>query len=506
MRRRLEQALSYSYRKLPLTIACVIILYLALAAGSALAERPYIDEGMFASPGLNLATKGFMGTTVLETTGSPLKNIRQRTYWVMPLFLVNQGIWYKIFGFSLFSMRAISIMWGLVGVISWFLIVSHLSGNRKVGLLAFVLIALDYTFLSAASLGRMDMMSAALGFAALAAYLSLRERNLKVALLTSQALVVASGLTHPNGIMPCVALLFLTLYYDRHRIGWRHVLTAALPYLVGAIGEGLYILQDPSAFQAQFIDNVKMGGRMSGFSAPWVGFVNEFTQRYPHGFGLGARSAGHSGPVYLKSLILIGYAAGILGAIFTRRLRQDKGVRALLVMTAIYFVIMSVIDGQKETFYLVHIVPFYLALLAVWVHWCWTNSSVPAPAIVLGLCGLLTLQAGGIIYRAKKNTYQNLYVPAITFLKHNTDQRTFIAGSSALGFGLNFPDNLVDDPRFGYTSGKKPDILVFGEENVQSLEQARLNQPELYQYITRLLATEYRQIYENPSFKIYARL
>ena len=61
-------------------IISAVFLFLALAVGSSLTNRPQIDEGMFASPAINLANEGFLGTTVLETENSPLTRIEQRTY------------------------------------------------------------------------------------------------------------------------------------------------------------------------------------------------------------------------------------------------------------------------------------------------------------------------------------------------------------------------------------------------------------------------------------------
>lgn len=504
----MQTKLSAKFASRKFTIAAVIILlavFFALAIGTAITERPQIDEGMFASPALNLASKGFMGTTVLEIQNSPLTRIDQRTYWVMPLFLVNQAGWYKLFGFSLLSMRSLSAAWGVIALLSWFLIMLKLSGDRRIALLALFLLAFDYTLVSGAAMGRMDMMSAALGFAAIAAYLCLRERNLKLAILASQALVVANGLTHPNGILGFAGVLFLTLYFDRKNINWRHLVIALVPYVVGGSAFGLWVMQDVPAFKAQFIDNAVMKGRLGGFSSPWMGVVREFTQRYPHAFGLGPRSEGHTGPVYLKSLILIAYATGVVGALLTSSIRRNRNYRALLILTGIYFLIMSLIDGQKETPYLVHIIPMYLALLAVWLHWCWTTRFVPAPLIALGLCGLLALQLGGTLLRIKHDTYHKLYMPAIDFLKQNTDQQTTMMGSSAMGFGLGFPDNFVDDGRFGFASGKRPDIIVYAEESEESVREAHAFYPQLPPYINKLLSEEYKQIYENPSFKIYAR-
>lgn len=485
--------------------AIALVLSVGLAFGNAYAERPQIDEGMFASPALNLATKGFMGTTVMETQNSPLLRINQRTYWVMPMFLLNSALWIKLFGFSLLTVRSLSIVWGLIGMISWFFIMLKLSGDKRIALLTFVLIAFDYTFLNGAAMARMDMMSASLGFAAIASYLCLRERNLNLAILLSQSLVVLSGLTHSNGAIAFAGLLFVTLYFDRKGITWRHVVIALIPYLVGASVFGFWIMKDFAAFRAQFVDNAVMKGRLGGFRAPWMGVIREFTERYPHGYGLGARSEGHGGPVYLKSLILVAYAIGVVGALATPSIRRNRNYRALLILAGIYFLFMALLDGQKETPYLIHIIPIYMALLAVWLHWAWTTHLVPTPLIALGVIGLIGLQVGGAALRIKQDTYHKLYVPAIDFLKQNTNSQMTIMGTSALGFGLGFPDNLLDDGRFGYASGKRPDIIVYAEESEQSMREAQFFYPKLPPYTNKLLSEEYRLIYENPSFKIYKR-
>lgn len=483
----------------------ILVLFVALAIGNAFAERPQIDEGMFASPSLNLATKGFMGTTVMESQNSPLLRINMRTYWVMPLFLLNTALWIKLFGFSLFTMRSLSVVWGLVGLIAWLLIMLKLSGDRRIAILTLVLLAFDYTFINGAAMARMDMMNAALGSAAIASYLCLRERDLRLAILLSQSLVVLSGLTHANGILAFAGLLFVTLYYDRKSIQWRHVAFALLPYVIAAGAFGWWIMKDFAAFKAQFVDNAVEKGRLGGFRAPWIGVIREFTERYPHAYGLGARSGGHGGPVYLKSLVLVAYAAGVIGTLITPSIRRNRNYRALLILAGIYFLILALLDGNKVTQYLVHIIPIYLALLAVWVHWCWTTRLLPAPLIAFGLIGLISLQVGGATLRIKQDTYHRLYVPAIDFLKQNTNGQTTIMGSSALGFGLGFPDNLVDDGRFGYMSGKRPDIIVYAEESEQSMREAKAFYPKLPVYMNKLLSEEYGLIFENPSFKIYRR-
>ena len=169
--------------------------------------------------------------------------------------ILAQAAAYKIFGFSLFVMRGISVAFGLIALAAWFLIIKSLTGDKRIALFTVALIALDFAFIRSASTGRMDMMCAALNFAAFASYLALRERNFALALFASNALVALSGLTHPNGILGFAGLAFFTLYYDRGNIKWRHALVAAAPYLIGAASYWLYVRQDPALFLTQLSGN-----------------------------------------------------------------------------------------------------------------------------------------------------------------------------------------------------------------------------------------------------------
>ena len=486
-------------------IFAAILLFLTLAVGSSLTHRPQIDEGLFASPAYNLATGGFLGTTVLEIENSPLTRINERTYWVQPLFLLNAAASFKIFGFSLFTLRLVSIFWGLVLLWSWFVIMHKLSANRGVAVLCLLLLACDYVILDNSASGRMDMMSASLGFAALAVYLGRREKNLLQAVLFSQILVVASGLTHPNGAMPFLGVLFTTVYLDWKNLGLRHFAVALLPYAIGGAAFGWWIWQDFAAWRAQFVDNVLMGGRMKGFESPLNGFVREFTSRYPQAFGLGRISGGHSGPVFLKSVILLGYLIGVGGVLLTRSLRENRQYRLLIYLAVIYFAFLALADGQKETPYLVHIVPFYLACLALWANWAWQNRPVPRAALAIGFCGFLALQTGGMALRIRQNTYARVYQPAVDYLKQNSNERDLIMGGAELGFDLRFTDKFVSDGRFAYQTGKRPRFIVFDDAAHNSWKESEVFAPELYLYIPILLSEEYRVVYENAAYKIYER-
>src|SRR5438552_11774787 len=149
-------------------LAGIVALYLVLAIAADRTYMPWCDEAWFATPGINLATNGTFGTPVLDETAvwntRNLRGINQRTYWFMPLHPVVVAGWTFIAGTSLFAVRTLSMMWGLVALAAWFLIVRKLAepdGMRPALFMAFLL-AIDFQFVWYAGVGRMDMMTEAL--------------------------------------------------------------------------------------------------------------------------------------------------------------------------------------------------------------------------------------------------------------------------------------------------------------------------------------------------------
>lgn len=480
-----------------------LAVYLILAFGTASTRAPWCDEAWFANPAYNLITHGFMGTTVLEPTGLLLhpQGINRYTYWIPPLHIITQAGWYEVFGFSLFSLRALSVVWGLVALASWLVIVDALSGDRTVALVTFCFLALDYTFVSTAAFGRMDMMSAALGFAALAAYLRLRARHFALAVPVSQGLVAASGLTHPmGGVLAFAALAFLTLYMDRKRIRSRQLAAAALPYVVGAVGWGFYILKSPHDFLLQFGGNVSGPPRFTMLSSPWTNVRLEITSRYGEVSGLAS-----SGLFRFKGLIMVAYLAAAIGALCIRGIRHRPGFRVLLILAGIYVLGLAILDGTKAQWYLIYSVTLLCATWSVWVSWLWSTRSLPRSLIMIGVFGLLCIQVGVSSYRIRLLNYQKDYMPVVTFLRANAPAGSLVMGSAELGFGLGFDSNLIDDETLGYYTQKRPDFFVMERHYEYSLGFYRVLKPDIYRHVTRLLSSDYRVAYDSSYYKVYMR-
>jgi 4-amino-4-deoxy-L-arabinose transferase-like glycosyltransferase len=482
-------------------LLAIAALFLAATVSVALTRIPWCDEAWIASPGFNLAVHGKLITPVLAFAPDDPKTfgLNQHTYWIMPLHLVLQAGWYKLFGFSLLAMRSISMLWGLAALWSWFLIMRALTEDVDIAILTVGLLATDFVFIMRAADGRMDMMSAALGYGALASYLVLRKRNLNLAMICAHSLVVLSGLTHPNGgVLSLCGVLFLMFYYDRHSIRWRQLVLATVPYLVGLVGWGLYISEDPKLFLVQFGSNAS--GRLSNIQTPWLVLRNEIN-RYLLAFGF---QAGAPPIAKIKVLLLLGYLAGVVGTLSVSALRRRPGIRVLLILAAIHVLFLTS-QSVKHPVYLIYTVPFFSALLAVWIFWCWSNPALPSKAVALAVAAFIALQLAAVASVVVRDKYHRSYLPAVAFLKAHAGPADLVVGEPELAFALGFDSAFLDDCRLGYYSHVDPRFIVMGDNYRGLIEKFGHDSPEIARYITTRLQSEYRPVFENDTYTIFAR-
>jgi 4-amino-4-deoxy-L-arabinose transferase-like glycosyltransferase len=462
--------------------------YLTLATAAALTKAPWWDEGWFASPAVSLVTSGSMGSPVLMPS-LWLQDIDKYTYWVMPLYPVSLAAWFKVAGVGLLAMRAFSLLWGVVALLSWFFIMKALSRDRTIALAAFALIALDYDFITMASEGRMDMMAAALGYAAFAVYLTFRERHLSRALVAAHALVAASVFTHPNGVLACVGLWFLAVYFDRRQIRLSHLLPSAVPYVIGAIGWGTYIARNPAAFYAQFRGNAS--NRFAGLAAPFDALKSEIG-RYVDFYAWGRYFTAESQfPVFILAI----FGLAVLAAMLTRGIRQHVGHRALLVLLVFYVVSFTLFDGHKRYYYLIYVIPMYAATCAVVTGWYWDNRTIRVRVLVPVACVLVALNVGGVVNTLLENDYRT-YRSAIDFINQHSNERSLVYGSAELAFDVGFGGNLVDHYTSDWRFDKQPDLVVISDRRVRDLHA----HPGTSGYLER----EFRPVYSGGYYRIYA--
>ena len=490
--------------------AIIPVSYLILAFSAAATDNISTNEAWFASPALNLLHKGFLGTTIIESAGTWLAGLERHTYWVPPAYLLLQTFWYGLFGFSILTLRALSIFWGLVLLASLCAFLWKLCGRTEVAWLAAALLVIDNRFLTFSALGRMDVMCAGLGFAAWAAYCCLRERSLGAATVVAHSLAAASCLTHPCGVLYAGGLAILALLYDRSRMGWRHLLAAGIPYLMGLAMWGIYILQDPVSFSRQFTGNVSgfageytTSTRWSGLLSPLAAFKRECFLRYGSRFGW--YESGLS-PNRLQLLVLLAYTLGVLGTLVIPSLRRRTGSRTLLTLGAFFFCTMALLDGLKSIWYVLHTLPFCAALLALTVlQIASTDSSIRRRCAAAVLVALAGLQLMGVARTIRIQPVRWDYASTVQYLQHHAPPSATIFGPAELAFALGFDSNFKDDFRLGYHTGRVPDFIVANAFYRSWHERSAVLYPEIHTHIRRMLESRYAMVYRTPSYAIYRR-
>lgn len=481
-----------------------LLLFIALSVGTSLTKRPWSDEGWFAAAGYNLAMHGKPGTLVLEPREFR-EGIDRYTYWTAPLYYPLQAGWYWVFGFSLVSMRSLSTFFGVVLLLSWYLIALRLFEDRWVAFTVLALLAVDYVIVMGASFGRMDIICTAFGSAALAAYLSLRTINLTLALLLSQTLVVLSGLTHFLGLLFFIALFIIVVYFDRRVLRPVPVMASFVPYLVGVVGWGIYIYQEPALFVAQFTGNAADSGRLSTLTSPVAGLKKEIVERYLVAYGLASHSAGSAGPIWLKSLVLVAYLMGLATIILFKELRSRSNVKLLLAITITFFVVLTLLDGQKLSYYLMNITPLYTLFVAIAVVFLYRKFSRLRIPVVLGIAGLMALQSAGLAYRMSLNGYANQFDQAAAFLRENRVEGDVVMASAEMAFALGFEGEVTDDHWLGFGRDRKPDFFVLEEVYEDALDGKRRGMPDIYDYVTNTLKNDYELVYDREHYRIFKR-
>jgi 4-amino-4-deoxy-L-arabinose transferase-like glycosyltransferase len=484
-----------------------IAVYLILTGATAVTKCPWNDETWYASPGWNLITKGHMGMSTLEPSSTTWRSVRltgidRHTYLAMPFHFLATAGWYKLFGFSLLSVRALSIIWGLIALLCWFFIVRELAGETSAASLAVFLLACDSVYVNRAADGRMDVMAFSLASGALAAYLALRTRKLGCAVLAGSALATSALFTHPNGgVLAFLGLTLLAFAYDRDRLRFRHILIAGIPLLIVLAAWSFYVRQAPSDFEAQ------LGGaaaeRWTGLAHPWAALVLEVKQRYleHYGFAAWARPSAR-----IFGFLLVAYLVALVCAVSEKQFRAWPGRSILVSMTIVYFLYFTLLESYKIESYLVYTVPLFTMTLAVWVDWCWRNHPSCRRLLVASVGLFVGLQLLRNVRNIQLDTFHKNYLPVVAFLKERISPSTSIFGPAELTWGLGLRDALIDDIWLGCRTGKTAKFIVINQNMEDSMQELARTSPDIFQCETSMLENRYRSLYHQSGYNVWERI
>jgi hypothetical protein len=275
---------------------------------------------------------------------------------------------------------------------------------------------------------------------------------------------------------------------------------AAVPYLAIGAAWALYIAQSPADFVAQFLGNA--GGRGPTITTPLAALRLEISHRYMDSYGMAAWSS-LSGRLNVIPLAM--FLAGAAACLLVSEIRQHRPYRLLGIWTLMMVVFLTELEGLKTHFYLIYLTPLYSILLAVAVRWMWLQRPrwrwVLTGAIIL-FVGLQVLRTPSFAWR---NRRQATYDPAVQYLRAGFDRNALTMGSAGLIFGLGPDWNFLDDSRLGYSSGKRAEVVVLDPTWDDGILMMQTSSPEIHAFVSYLLATEYREVYNRGGYRILVR-
>jgi hypothetical protein len=206
----------------------------------------------------------------------------------------------------------------------------------------------------------------------------------------------------------------------------------------------------------------------------------------------------------MKLPALLLYLVAVAGALFQPGFRRQPSTRLVLLLAVVYFVALSTFN-QKLTYYLIHILPWYIALTALYTAWLWTRFPASRPALALATIALVSVETGGILLKAhSRSPIIAQEQAAIEFVRTHAQPRDRIVATAALIYGFGFDTRLRDDPRLGTTSGRRPDVVIIEPLYRSLYDSWKVVRATEMRLISERLA-DYRLGFDNGACQVYLR-
>ncbi|MBV8569671.1 MAG: hypothetical protein JO319_03585 [Acidobacteriaceae bacterium] len=478
-----------------LLAAAALAVFLVLTIGYSVTRSPWWDEGMFADVAMHFRNTGHLGSIVLAPHGYlNWPGVHEYTYWQLPLYLLTEGVWLRMVPATIQYARLLSVIWGCVYLAAWFLFVRGLTGDGALSTFVTAVVAMDYAVLSAASDARMDMMCAALGELGLASYVSLRTSKPILATALAGLFGAASLFCHPMGAVTTVSIIAIILFLDRRSICWRGVPFAALFYLVGFALCIRYAMENAAIYHAQ--SSAAASYRIATVAGALHSILYDLRNRYfAYYFWF------LEGAARLKVCSLLFGLAGVAGIALTPRLRSEVLGKVLLLLAAITYVCVALVDNQDFPIYFIYSAPVLTVCGAFWAYRCWARPLIWRSAAGALLVAATIASTGAFAVKIHANDFRRQYLSAVQVIKANLPAGGTVFGGAELGFALGFGPQLVDDRYLGYGSRAPLPALYVMDPNYVGMRSEKT----AWQESRKTLAKQYRLIYRNQIYRIYLR-
>jgi 4-amino-4-deoxy-L-arabinose transferase-like glycosyltransferase len=316
--------------------------------------RVWTDEAWFSNPAYALITLGKLGTTMKAGT------IANYTYWQPPVYLLLLAGSFKLFGFGLTQARMVSVFLGFLTVLFTYLLGKRLY-NKRIGLLASLLLIANPLFFYTSRQVRMDIAVACFTLIALYyIYIALKDSK-PVFYFISSFFAMLALLSHPNGLMGIIAIVLIILVYKVDLKGFKFnlklkeiiffisgIILPLVPYLY-------YISLDFPEFKGQFMSNI--GGSPSN---PLMNIISEPTR-----YTLVLTYFNGIEGILLKFMLATGIILTIWGLIYILKDRRFSE-KFLMIILLTHLILLTVVVSDKLNFwYLTMILPYWMILIVL---------------------------------------------------------------------------------------------------------------------------------------------
>ena len=235
-----------------------------------------------------------------------------------------------------------------------------------------------------------------------------------------------------------------------------------------------------------------------------MAILKELLLRYGVFYGMnhGWWVPGYRSPWMVAMLVI--YFGSALFLWSQPEVRANDGQRVLLMLLTVWFLVMTFLVGFKTPMYLSYVIPLWDAVVALCVWKWWSGGRVARGLVAVTLGIFLVLNWGSLWIKCRENAYANEWVPSVNFIRPYTEQGARVYAISALGFDIDFR-RFIDDGRLGWYTHKTADVIFIDYSYQWWLGRFESMERPVYDYIERMLATEYHVANRSGSFIVYVR-
>ncbi len=410
-------------------VATVVALHLLSLTRT---PPPFVDEVHLVSPAWAFAQTGRdLGSMSI----SAITEDDGRWLHGSLLGVSVQALVIRTLGLSIFSVRLVSLVFGLLILVSVYAIARHLYDART-GFTAVLLASLSPSFFGSPHVARYDVMVAALGFGAVALYVTDDSRGFSPRSLLSGLAIGLAFELHPNAVLylpPVVALFLLDYGWStfRSRRFWGFLIGGCAGLTFYAVLHILPNFGDVTAGVSGAASRLVQVNGTLGYSRvpPILGGPQEWRQSVVDTLRMILRFADMRIPLVVGAVVLL----------IVRRSPSDK--RLLILFGVLLLEFLALISLHKPVYYDIELSPATDLVLAAVLINRFRLPSRPAMQAILRTAAIWGLLVGAFCRTALlpiRNSCLDDYNATLAYLQAAIPPQSIITGDE--GFWFGFPE------------------------------------------------------------------